>query len=146
MKEFAKTLVRNRVRAGKREVVERAAPPPLVHGEILDTWSAKNRAKLLLPEAAEEQPTRINRRELPQIIGDKDFESMEPELLKREFRRLAKNRKTTMTISMSVEEECIIRNFLAKDELNFSSWAREAIFDKIGMKIPPRPKRKSTKK
>lgn len=49
-----------------------------------------------------------------------------------------KLRNKIMSISVSPEEEKIIRSFLADKGWSFSGWARESMFRSMGKKVPSR--------
>lgn len=57
------------------------------------------------------------------------------QVLKRRQRR-----RSCMSISVSEEEEDILREAAAESGLSFSSWAREALFRAAKRKIPSRPR------
>ena len=49
-----------------------------------------------------------------------------------------KTRRTAMSISVSEEEEFMLRTHAAKEGLSFSEWARTVMFQSMGRKPPPR--------
>lgn len=49
-----------------------------------------------------------------------------------------KTRRTAMSISVSEEEEFMLRTHAAKVGLSFSGWARTVMFQSMGRKPPPR--------
>lgn len=49
-----------------------------------------------------------------------------------------KTRRTAMSLSVSQEEEALLRTFAAKKGMTFSSWARQTLFLAMGRKLPQR--------
>ena len=49
-----------------------------------------------------------------------------------------KTRRTAMSVSVSEEEEFLLRTHAAKVGLSFSQWARIVMFESMGRKAPPR--------
>lgn len=43
-----------------------------------------------------------------------------------------------MVIAVSEEEDAIIRDYCAQNNLAFSSWARELVFQAMGIRMPRR--------
>lgn len=97
--------------------VPEVEPEPVVESEPV----------LEAPEASEPTPTE------PTIE--------EPTTVKR-YRVLKRRqrRRSCMSISVSEEEEDILREAAVESGLSFSSWAREALFRAAKRKIPNRPR------
>ena len=69
------------------------------------------------------------------IEDSEQLERLERPTLKRHQRR-----RNTLSISVSIEEEEILKQAAYKAGLNFSAWARQVLFSKAGKKIPKRPR------
>jgi len=94
---------------------------------IPDSWPVKD-------HWGEEPPAR----ERP---PSKAFREEEPETKKRpgpKRKMKHKRRKVAMSISVSEEEEFILRTYAAKRNQSFSAWARTTMFRAMGRKIPDR--------
>ena len=59
---------------------------------------------------------------------------------KRPYTRGPKNkiRRHSVSISVSEEEEDVLRIHAAKLDMSFSAWARQVLFRALGRKLPPR--------
>ena len=65
----------------------------------------------------------------------------EPKTVRRyQVLKRRQRRRSCMSISVSEEEEDILREAAAESGLSFSSWAREALFRAAKRKIPNRPR------
>lgn len=65
----------------------------------------------------------------------------EPKTVRRyQVLKRRQRRRACMSISVSEEEEDILREAAAESGLSFSSWAREALFRAAKRKIPNRPR------
>lgn len=49
-----------------------------------------------------------------------------------------KKRTRSMSISVSYEEEAILRSYVESTHQSLTAWARETLFKAIGRRIPPR--------
>ena len=58
-----------------------------------------------------------------------------------EQRRHLKRRRSSLSLSVSIEEEQILKKAAFEKELSFSDWARAILFKNIGIKVPSRPQR-----
>ncbi len=53
----------------------------------------------------------------------------------------AKRRRSCLSVSVSAEEEQLLRTFAGDRGLNFSEWARIVLFHAAGQPLPKRPER-----
>jgi hypothetical protein len=92
--------------------------------DIPDSWDAEDNFRTGLSAPARTPPVEV-----------------EPEVARRPGpKRKAKHktRRTAMSISVSEEEEFILRTYAAKRGMSFSQWSRTVMFRSMGRKIPDR--------
>jgi len=72
--------------------------------------------------------------------ADAPIDSLEVDRRRKPYRRVAehKARRRAMSISVSEEEERILRKHSANLDRSFSEWARSVLFRAIGRKVPSR--------
>jgi len=72
--------------------------------------------------------------------ADAPIDSLEVDMRRKPYRRVAehKARRRAMSISVSEEEERILRKHAASMDRSFSEWARSVMFRAIGRKVPSR--------
>ena len=133
----------------------RPTPVKFIHGEMPDTWEPRYRDEERVVPTPTRQPTikktvtTINKdkeqplevEENPQFPRTETGEDGYEVTNKRHVRmNRTKRRDMSMSISVSAEEEEIIRRYLATLNQTFSAWARSLIFRAIGRNPPARPK------
>jgi hypothetical protein len=71
---------------------------------------------------------------------DAPIDPLEVDMRRKPYRRVAehKARRRAMSISVSEEEERILRKHAASMDRSFSEWARSVLFRAVGRKIPSR--------
>jgi len=72
--------------------------------------------------------------------ADAPIDPLEVDMRRKPYRRVAehKARRRAMSISVSEEEERILRKHAASMDRSFSEWARSVMFRAIGRKVPSR--------
>ena len=72
--------------------------------------------------------------------ADAPIDSLEVDMRRKPYRRVAehKARRRALSISVSEEEERILRKHAASMDRSFSEWARSVMFRAIGRKVPSR--------
>ena len=108
---------------------------PIGCSETLDAsvfdWVEKDRKEIAKPEYETLAMLGGN-------CGISDSEAVER--LERPTLKRNQRRRNTLSISVSIEEEEILKQAAYKAGLNFSAWARQVLFSKAGKKIPKRPR------
>lgn len=119
----------------KRRKVRRSYPIEELAQHLPEVAKAKG---LPVPEPQPEpepEPEQIAQPEPEEKPPEEPKTVRRYQVLKRRQRR-----RSCMSISVSEEEEDILREAAAESGLSFSSWAREALFRAAKRKIPNRPR------
>jgi hypothetical protein len=97
--------------------------------------------------SAEAEPPTLNpyveERTIPVDESDRSdapIDPLEVDRRRKPYRRVSENkaRRRAMSISVSAEEERILRTHAASMDRSFSEWARSVMFRAIGRKVPSR--------
>lgn len=130
-KHIARQMIRIHGRRPIRKVTKRPNPNDVTRPP--DTWSPEMIKEMTPePEVVERRPWGRTT-EVPEIQ-----EKPEPTVKTKPEKKLSKRRDTKVTISLSSEEEHILKTWIREQDIQLSRWARQVLFDAMGKKIPPR--------
>ena len=76
----------------------------------------------------------------PNAKADEPIDMLEIDMRRKPYRRVSekKARRRAMSVSVSAEEERILRQHVADMNRSFSEWARSVMFRALGRKVPSR--------